>query len=85
MPRAAVGGFLPDYIFRAVERDPAGVLSYLCHESEFQAADLESAVVTANALFEVIPVADKCNSIEVLDPSGGCVWSRATEPHEHLG
>ena len=74
---------MPDYIFRAVERDPAGVLILVCHESQFQAADMESAIVTANALFEVIPVSDKCNSIEVLDPSGAVVWSRAIEPNEH--
>ena len=74
---------MPEYIFQAVERARNGILMFTCHESEFAANDLESAIVTANALFEVIPVSDRCNRIEVLDLSGVRLWSRAIEVSEH--
>ena len=74
---------MPEYIFQAVEHGADGSVAFVCHESEFKADDLDSAIVTANALLEVIPVADKCNSIQVLDLTGQVLWSRAIEPHEH--
>ena len=76
---------VPEYIFQAVERGEDGSVEFVCHESDFKADDLESAIVTANALLEVIPVADKCNRIQVLDEGGNVLWSRLIEAHEHAG
>ena len=74
---------MTDYIFQAVERGADRQLVFICHDSQFVADDIESAVVTANALFEVIPVLDRCNRIEVLDPFGNRLWSRPIEASEH--
>ena len=74
---------VPEYIFQAVERARNGDVLLMCHDSQFAATDTESAIVTANALFEIIPVSDRCNRIEVLDPFGNRLWSRAIEESEH--
>jgi hypothetical protein len=58
-------------------------LVFTCHDSQFEAEDTESAIVVANALFEIIPVSDRCNRIEVLDQSRKRLWSRAIEDAEH--
>ena len=76
---------MPEYLFQAIERRPDGSAAFVCHESEFLADDLDSAIVTANALLEVIPIAEKCNSIQVLDQSREVLWSRPIEAHEHEG
>ena len=74
---------MPEYIFQAVQLGLEGAEHFVCHESDFHAADLESAIVTANALLEVIPVSDQCNMIQVLGLDRGLLWRRPIEPFEH--
>ena len=74
---------MTDYILQAVERGPDGRLLFVCYDSPFVADEIESAVVTANALFEVIPVLDRCNRIEILDTCGNRLWSRPIDASEH--
>jgi hypothetical protein len=66
---------LQDYVYQALEMNSDGSVSLICHEGRFQAFDLESAVITGQALLEVIPTADACNELCVLDVLGRVLWS----------
>ena len=70
---------LRDYLFQALEKKPDGSVHLVCHEGKFQAFDLESAIVTARALLEVLPISEACNMLCVLDPSRQVLWSGPIE------
>jgi hypothetical protein len=72
---AKASGMLQDYLYQALELNPDGSVNLVCHEGKFQAFDLESAIVTGQALLEVIPTADACNELRVLDHSRHLLWS----------
>ncbi len=68
-----------EYVFQAIKANPDGSVGAVCHEGKFEAFDLESAIVTAQALFEVIPISDDCDSLYILDPSRHILWTGAIE------
>ena len=70
---------MPRYVFQAVDFGPGGEIRLVCHEKCFEAHDLESAIVVARALNEVMPIAEACNSIRVLTPGQELLWSGPLE------
>jgi hypothetical protein len=64
------------FIYQAAELGPDNSLRVVCHERKFEAAAFEEAVVTANALHEVLHAAEHCNAIRVLDTNRNVLWSR---------
>jgi hypothetical protein len=73
---------LQDFLYQAVNMNPDGSVEIICHEGNFQAFGLESAVVTGQALLEVIPTSNDCNHLCILDPARHLLW---TGPIEHDG
>ncbi len=45
----------------------------------FETADLDAAILTADALHDVLNLAEHCNSIRVLDAHRAVFWSRMVE------
>jgi hypothetical protein len=70
---------LRDFIYQAIEMNPDGSVEMVCHEGNLQAFDLESAVVTGQALLEVIPTSDDCNHLCILDQTRHLLWSGPIE------
>jgi hypothetical protein len=64
------------YVYRAAQLERDGTLRRICHEREFEAADYEAAIVTAEALHEVLHAAEHCNAIQVLDSFRNMLWTR---------
>ena len=64
------------FVYRAAQLASDGTLQQICHERGFEAADHEAAIVTAEALHEVLKAAEHCNAIQVLDLHGNMLWTR---------
>ena len=67
------------YVYQAAEIDDDGSLIDVCHERRFEAVDIEGAIVTAEALHEVLKAAEHCNAIRVLDADRNVLWTRRLE------
>jgi hypothetical protein len=64
-----------EYVFQAIRANPDGSIHTVCHEGKFEAFDLEAAIVTAQALLEVIPISEACNALYILDQSRHILWT----------
>ncbi len=76
---------MKQYLYQAAQLADDGSLEDVCHERSFEASDYEAAVITADAIHEVLKVAEHCNAIRVLDTLRNVIWSRLIEASEVNG
>jgi hypothetical protein len=76
---------MKQYLYQAAQLADDGSLEDVCHERSFEASDHEAAVITADAIHEVLKVAEHCNAIRVLDTLRNVIWSRLLEASEANG
>ena len=64
------------YFYQSIQLLDGGEVKTICHERPFEASDDESAIVTGEALHEVLQAAEHCNAIRVLDANRAVLWTR---------
>ena len=63
------------YVYQAVRLGRDGAVELVCHERPFRASDECSAIVTAEAMHEVLHTQD-CNALRVLSEAREILWTR---------